>query len=266
MRRLSAYLLIFVLVFFASFSVVHASQTEDLLGIGDRVLNRFFDMLSDSAKTYLDITDGAVEVNVFLPDVLLVNMNNPVDRYYRPENMIDIASHVSTTRSPLLLEENAANAYIQMIAAMRDYGITDLAAVSGFRDFEHQTRIHNIEVERQSRYFPRDEARRRAAMIVAAPGTSEHQTGLAVDVSSAQVGFSLSTRFENTAAFSWLSLNAHEYGFIIRYPRDKTDITGVIFEPWHLRYVGADHAARIFESGLTLEEYFEEYLTGAWSE
>jgi len=266
MRRFAAFFLIFSIIISISYTTAYASHALSNRELASGVINRFFDMIVDSARVYLSVTDEIAPVSLTFPDILLINADNPVPRYFHPESMIDISVYVSTTRSPLLLEEEAASAYINMVASMAEYGIRDLAAISGFRDYEHQTRIHEAEVARQSRHFPRDEARRRAAMIVAAPGTSEHQSGLAIDVSSAEVGFSLSARFENTIAFAWLSENAHKYGFIIRYPRDSTEITGVIFEPWHLRYVGVDHAARIFESGITLEEYMDMYLLGAWSE
>jgi len=219
----------------------------------------------DSAKTYFRVYEVA-EVSLLPPPVPLINIDNPLDRDFRPENMINISDYVRALRNPLMLEESAANAYIRMAASMHEYGITDMAAISGFRDWEHQNRIHNAQIERQARLMPIAEARIRAAMIVAPPGASEHQSGLAIDVSSAEVGFSLSARFENTRSFQWLSANAHTYGFIIRYPRDSTEITGVIFEPWHLRYVGIDHATRIFEAGVTLEEYLDMYMFGAWSE
>jgi len=266
LKRIGIFLLVLCIIFISSHNVVYGQQANSRSGVVSGTFNRFIDMLYSSARTYWDIPGEIAEVNALLPDILLVNRDNPIDRYYRPQNMIDIARYVRSTGYSLYLEENAARAYINMVTSMAHDGITDIAAVSGFRDFDHQSRIHNNEVNRQSNHFSREEARRRAAMVVAAPGTSEHQTGLAVDVSSAEVGFSLTTRFETTRSFQWISQYAHNYGFIIRYPRDSTEITGVIFEPWHLRYVGVGHATRIFESGLTLEEYFDVYAQGGWRE
>ena len=88
------------------------------------------------------------------------------------------------------------------------------------------------------------------------PGTSEHQTGLCLDFITAQMT-ALDTSFEETSAFEWLSKNAYRYGFILRYPKDKTEITGYSYEPWHYRYVGVDAAAAIWKNNLTLEEYLE---------
>jgi len=229
------------------------------------VFSRFREVLEYGLRTYLRVGE-AVPVVLLAPPVMLVNGDNMLERDFRPENMIDISPYVRSQRSPLLLEENAGNAYIRMVASMREYGITNVAAISGFRDWDHQYNLHNNRINALARTMPIEQARIVAATIVAPPGASEHQSGLAIDISSACIGFSLSERFERTPAFAWIAENAYRYGFIVRYPRDSMDVTGVIFEPWHLRYVGADHAIRIFESGLLLEEYVEMYMYGAWSE
>ena len=85
-------------------------------------------------------------------------------------------------------------------------------------------------------------------------GHSEHQTGLAIDIGSTK------TSFEYTNEFKWLQEHAHEYGFIMRYPKGKTWITGYEYEPWHYRFVGVDAATKIFEEGITFEEYYAKYI------
>ena len=90
------------------------------------------------------------------------------------------------------------------------------------------------------------------------PGSSEHQTGLTIDVSAQSVSYRLDQSFGDTKEGKWLAKHCHEYGFIIRYPEGKTHITGYDYEPWHLRYVGVDTAKEITGSGLTLEEYLGE--------
>ena len=204
----------------------------------------------DTVSVTVDITAGTGNY------MMLINANNPLERDYKPEEMVDIAQHVSATKSSIYLETQASESYIKMVNAMKNDGIIGFAAVSGYRDYDYQTRLHNAEIERQRQHYSESEARRRAARIVAAPGTSEHQSGLAIDVSSADIGYILSSKFENTSSFAWLKVHGHEYGFIIRYEQDKTDITGVIYEPWHLRYVG-EMATDIYESGLCFEEYLE---------
>lgn len=87
-------------------------------------------------------------------------------------------------------------------------------------------------------------------------GTSEHNTGLGFDILQ-KGSYYLTSQFENTAQFKWLMENAEDYGFILRYQKDKIDITGIMYEPWHFRYVGVEHAKRINELGFCLEEYIE---------
>ena len=96
-----------------------------------------------------------------------------------------------------------------------------------------------------------------AATVVARPGCSEHNTGLAVDVECADFA-DLDEGFRDTFAYEWLMEHCAEYGFILRFPQDKEDITGVIYEPWHYRYVGVEAATEIMSRGLCLEEYLEE--------
>ena len=100
----------------------------------------------------------------------------------------------------------------------------------------------------------KEEAAKIAATVVAYPGTSEHQLGYAVDIIDTQL-WKLEQEQENLAAQQWLMANSWEYGFILRYPNGKTDSTGIIYEPWHYRYVGPEVARELHESGMTLEEY-----------
>ena len=91
----------------------------------------------------------------------------------------------------------------------------------------------------------------------ALPGESEHQTGLCVDLISTK-NVVLDETFADNPAYAWLTENAHNFGFILRYPTNKSDVTGIIYEPWHYRYVGKDYAKAICESGLCLEEYLQQ--------
>ncbi len=117
-----------------------------------------------------------------------------------------------------------------------------LYELSGFRSYTTQKNLYD-------RYVAAD-GKAEADTYSARPGHSEHQTGLALDVNS------LDDSFANTAEGRWLANNAHKYGFIIRYPKGKTDKTGYIYEPWHIRYVGVEKATKIYNSGLSLEEYY----------
>lgn len=152
------------------------------------------------------------------------------------------------------LQTEAAEAYRQMAKAAEADGVS-LMLCSGYRSVEYQQGLFDKKVEQcLSEGLSQEDAEIKAATIVAAPGHSEHNTGLAADIVTPDHQM-LDTAFEQTPAFAWLSQHAAEYGFILRYPRDKTAITGIIYEPWHYRYVGVDNAAAILQSGGCLEEY-----------
>ncbi|QFT87464.1 D-alanyl-D-alanine carboxypeptidase [Bacillus sp. THAF10] len=144
------------------------------------------------------------------------------------------------------LRAEAAAALEQMFKGAKDEGL-ELYARSGFRSYETQAAIFENEIATYGY--------EQAVLYVAFPGTSEHQTGLAMDITAKSVGLELVEKFAGTAEGKWLAENAHEYGFILRYPKGKTSITGYGFEPWHFRYVGVEIAGEIYAQGLTLEEY-----------
>ena len=117
----------------------------------------------------------------------------------------------------------------------------NIPLVSGYRSYATQEGLYNSYVAKDGEAV--------ANTYSAKPGFSEHQTGLAFDIGS------VSRAFEGTAEAKWIEENAHLYGFIVRYPKGKTDITGYIYEPWHVRYLGKEVASKVKQSGLTLEEY-----------
>ena len=128
---------------------------------------------------------------------------------------------------------------------------------SGYRSMEDQTDIFNRQINKlMQQGMTREDAEREAATSVAIPGTSEHQLGLAVDIVDTK-SWSLSEFQDTLPAQQWLMEHCWEYGFILRYPEGKTDVTGIIYEPWHYRYVGEELALELRDSGLTLEEYLD---------
>ena len=143
------------------------------------------------------------------------------------------------------MEKVAAQHFKEMVKAAKKDGIS-VYNVSGYRSYSTQTNLYNGYVSRNGKA--------KADTFSARPGTSEHQTGLATDVNN------VSDSFENTSAFKWLSKNAYKYGFILRYPKGKTNITGYKYEPWHYRYVGTDVAKVIYEKNITYEEYYATYI------
>lgn len=138
------------------------------------------------------------------------------------------------------IDRTAEAALNKMISAAKDDGI-HLFIKSGFRSYGTQKILYN-------NYVARDGVAA-ADRYSARPGHSEHQTGLAFDLNS------LEQSFGETKEGKWLAEHCHEYGFIIRYPKDKEDVTGYMYEPWHVRYLGEDIAKDVYESGKCLEEY-----------
>ncbi|MGI6344519.1 MAG: M15 family metallopeptidase [Bacillota bacterium] len=183
------------------------------------------------------------------PYLILVNAQNPLPEGFKPE--------LKTVQGNLQLEVTAADALQEMIAAAKEVGLS-LLVVSAYRSPERQAVLYENKVQEWIGYgYSRAAAEAKAATIVALPGTSEHHTGLAADIVTPDYQ-RLNAGFAETAAAKWMANYAHRYGFILRYPEDKEEVTGIIFEPWHFRYVGKEHAKAIQESGLSLEEYLDQ--------
>lgn len=152
------------------------------------------------------------------------------------------------------MDYRVAPHYDEMVAAAKADGIS-LIPVSGYRTYARQEANFNRKINLYtSQGLSKAQATRAAAKIVLMPGTSEHNAGLAMDFGT-NGNTTLDENFGNTEAYKWLSANAADYGFIMRYPEDKQSITKVTYEPWHWRYVGVEDAKKIKASGLTLEEY-----------
>lgn len=173
------------------------------------------------------------------PYHILVNKTHPISKDYVPQNLVKpkVTFETPGNLQKNYMEKTAAKALEEMFAAAKADHIK-LVAVSGYRSYSRQTTLYNRAVAT----LGKDQNG------TAKPGESEHQTGLAMDLNS------VSQSFEYTAEGQWLKNNAHLYGYIIRYPKNKTEITGYIYEPWHVRYVGKELAAYCYTNNLTLEE------------
>lgn len=194
----------------------------------------------DVIKTYGDnsiISDSGL--------LWLVNKDNLLTCEYIPSNLV---SH-----NGIFLQAPALFAYNEMLAAMNADGIYGLKLASAYRSYDYQKNLFSNRVDELiSKGHTHIAAYELAAETIQPPGASEHQTGLALDVT---IAGDLTQDFGNTSAGKWIAENAHNFGFIIRYPYAKTDITHITYEPWHLRYVGVPHAQIINDNDLTLEEY-----------
>jgi LAS superfamily LD-carboxypeptidase LdcB len=186
--------------------------------------------------------------------IKLINQTYKLDKDYKPDDLVSAPFVRSGVQSPYL-RLYAAKALEAMLSEAYANGCsTGLTVTSCYRSYDYQQFLYDYRVSVYA-YLGEEEAKKKAATIVAIPGQSEHQSGLAVDIHTLS---SADEVFENTFEFQWLKENAWKFGFILRYPKDKTHITGIIYEPWHYRYVGRYHAFKIYESGLTLEEYCEQ--------
>ena len=153
------------------------------------------------------------------------------------------------------IDSRIVGAYKDLVNAAKADGL-NIYPISGFRPHSTQVSLFNARVER-ARNDGYDDPEAEAARHVAKPGTSEHELGLAVDFNSVDESY-----FRNTAEAKWLAAHCAEYGFVIRYPEDKESVTGIIYEPWHLRFVGVKHAKRMNELNMCLEEYCEYIKSG----
>jgi D-alanyl-D-alanine carboxypeptidase len=194
--------------------------------------------------------DDAVQV-VANPDSITVLLNKQfgLPNHYKPKDLVELkVPFISRKQNEKhLMRKEAAAALEVMFAAAKKEGIL-LKGVSAYRSNAAQTLLFN-------RYVQLDGVEK-ARMYSAVPGTSEHETGLAIDIAGSNEKCAASDCFAGSKEALWLDQHAAEYGFIIRYPKGKEAITGYQYEPWHIRYVGKKISKEIAERGITLEEYF----------
>lgn len=180
---------------------------------------------------------SGVESTKFYGDILLVNNANRLDANYTPPDLVNLYEMRHSFRlanSSIHLTRECYEAMEKMFAAAEDADMNGYIVTSGYRDYNRQAEIY---AESEPGYAQE-------------PGASEHQTGLAFDVT-----VETAQGFESTPQYAWLMENAHKYGFIQRYPANKVEQTGISYEPWHYRYVGVEAAKKIKKSGMCLEEF-----------
>ena len=179
--------------------------------------------------------------------LVLVNKYYHLPAGFKQYNLVNMdRSYTVNDGKQYLLSAVAYENYVRMADAAKIDGLS-MKVLSAYRTEDYQRNLYNNKV--------RTTGKINADNYSARPGSSEHQTGLAVDISST------SGTFEYTAEFKWLQKHAHEYGFILRYPKGKEWITGYSYEPWHYRYVGPEAAKVIYEEGITYEEYYLKYVS-----
>ncbi len=179
-------------------------------------------------------------------DLILVNKYHQLDKDFVPEDIRDISLKYCYGEN-----EITNKVYQKFISMYNDAKKEDLNLIitSAYRDYEFQNELWQQYAKSQGEEW--------ADSVSARAGHSEHQTGLTLDIVTYKVNMN---EFENTDEFKWLQKNAHKYGFILRYPKDKTDITGYDYEAWHYRYVGVKDATKIHDLGITFDEYYAYYI------
>ncbi len=181
---------------------------------------------------------------------VVVNKERNLSEDYVPSDLVKITDVPTLLASPEVnqLRKPAAEALTKLVEAAKEEINIQLYARSGYRSYRTQESTYNG--------YVKNHGQAEADKFSAKAGQSEHQTGLAIDISSESVNFLLEEEFGDTVEGKWVAENAHRFGFIVRYPKGKEDVTGYMYEPWHLRYLGVDLATKVYESGLTLEQYF----------
>jgi len=198
--------------------------------------------IGEAAKetiSYHDVTSVTV----------LVNKQNELPADYVPPDLVEvnIPFIFKEKAEKRMMRQEAAEKLAQLFTEAKNNNVI-LYGVSGYRSYQTQKSLFAGFIQR---YGNEEEANQ----ISARPGESEHQTGLAMDVTSQSVNFGLEQEFGDTKEYTWLKDNAHHFGFIIRYPKGKEHLTEYMYEPWHLRYVGEELATKLYKENLTYEEY-----------
>ena len=197
-----------------------------------------------NSKADYDFYTNTEVTNLKDGNLVLVNKFYHLPDKYEPNDLVTLTSKYNQGINSKMRKE-AAEAFMKMVdGAMLDNII--LKNSSAYRSYDYQVNLYD-------KYVKRD-GKEKADIYSARPGYSEHQTGLCADINT------INSSFANTKEAKWLAKNAYKYGFILRFPKDKEDVTGYKYEPWHYRYVGIKVAKIIYEENLTLEEYYAYYI------
>ena len=177
---------------------------------------------------------------------ILVNKYLYLKSDYIPKNLEVLNEEYSRTGMKLI--KSAKNMFEKMYYDAKKEGYT-IRIVSSYRDFNYQEKLYNK--------YKKLDGKKNADKYSARPGYSEHQTGLCVDIDDKKNNYEL---FDKSPSYNWMLNNSYKYGFILRYPKGKENITGYSYEPWHYRYVGIDIAKYIYDNNITFDEYYAKYI------
>lgn len=193
-----------------------------------------------------DFYTNTKKTDIEKKELMLVNKYNYLEENYAPENVIDISIRYAYDDNKTTEE---ALEYYKIMKEAADKEGMKLVISSGYRTYKEQEETYE--------YYKEIKGEENIEGYAARPGFSEHQTGLAFDILKLGVG---TTSFDKTEEFTWLENNSYKYGFILRYPKDKENITGYDYESWHYRYVGVTAATKIHNENITFDEYYAYYI------
>jgi D-alanyl-D-alanine carboxypeptidase len=282
-KRVACVIFTIVIMLFSLTLTVNADQGADACAFRDLELEEYLAIIDTMAETgehphyFVENARRYMAFQVRYRDmpfetvIALVNVNNDLGSYHHVEIITEpdeiyvllnknfalprnwMPDGLTSVGSGFQMRPEAAGKFNEMRAAMRDDGLS-LVVVSTYRSIARQRNIFNNAAASRGV--------QRAERSIARPGHSEHHTGLAIDVMHRSAVSPMSRmRFENTAQFAWLVENAHEFGFILRYPQGYSQISGYIFEPWHWRYVGIPIATAMHNRGIvSYEDFYGRYL------
>lgn len=199
-----------------------------------------------NVKANNDFYDNSIETNIDDGNLMLVNKYHYLPEDYNPNDIVDIKNWYCYGENKI--KEEVYQKFIEMFNVAKEQN-KKLIISSGYRTYEDQKETYDNYVDRYGV--------KKADGLAARPGFSEHETGLTLDITT---GKATKDTFESTEEFTWLKENSYKYGFILRYPKGKEDITGYDYEPWHYRYVGVEVATKIHDLDITFDEYYAYYL------
>ena len=199
-----------------------------------------------NTRTNYDYYTHTSVTNMDLGYGILVNKYYSLPEKYAPEDVVSMSSTYAYPNNSIRSE--VYEAFKEMSSKAKEEKIS-LIANSSYRDYNSQKEIYDEYADKNGKEY--------ADKYAARPDFSEHQSGLALDIFTPGYGMK---NFDNSDAFKWLTANSYKYGFILKYPDGKENITGYAYESWHYRYLGKDLARKVYESGLTFDEYYAYYL------
>ena len=249
MNKLIRNTLVFVALM-TSFTLAYGEETLDLSDFDDAQEAQMIEMEPEAAQWAYPIPYDLLMTSDY---IVLTNKENLLSEDYIPPDLVKLTCK-KISSDPIQMREVAANALSDMFAAAKEDGII-LYAHSGYRSYRTQKTMYSNRLKKNN---GKDDG------VVAYPGSSDHQTGLGIDIiNKAGIGKKFTTAFAETKEGKWVAENCWNYGFVVRYQKNKEDITQIMFEPWHLRYVGVQVAQYMHENDLSLEEFTAEWKEAA---